>query len=108
MTAAPEPVSPPRELRRIWIGAIVCQVVLALAFLWFPVLRLSAFQEVNYNEGWNSYRQQLSAQGLLLYALPPDYAVTNYPPLSFHVIGLLGKLTGDVNAAGRWVALVSL
>jgi hypothetical protein len=108
MTASAGMESQPDGSRGIWIGAIVCLVVLALFFLWFPLSRIDTFQQVNYNEGWNSYRQQMASRGLLLYALPPDLAVTNYPPLSFHLIGFLGKLTGDMTAAGRWVALLSL
>src|SRR5205085_2713764 len=105
MTASTEAVSPAGHARGIWTGAILGLAALAIAYLWFPLLRITSYLEISYNEGWNSYRQQMAAQGLMLYALPPDYAATNYPPLSFHAIGWLGKLTGDMTATGRWVSL---
>jgi hypothetical protein len=94
--------------RNVWLGAILYLSALAAAFLWFPISRIGTYNSINYNEGWNTYRQQMAAQGSMLYALPPDYAATNYPPLSFHLVGLLGKLTGDVTIAGRWLSLISL
>jgi hypothetical protein len=90
-----------------WWIALACLAVLAWLFLWWPVERLPAHIEVNYNEGWNAYNQQRAADGEALYGKPPLYYYTNYPPVSFHLIGLIGKVTGDINLTGRWVSLVS-
>src|SRR5438105_964734 len=108
MTGSAEAVRIPHGRRVVWFATILCLGVLAGAYLRFPLARTASYLEVNYNEGWNSYRQQMAAEGTMLYALPPEYATTNYPPLSFHLVGFLGKLTGDMTAAGRWVSLASL
>jgi hypothetical protein len=108
MTGSAEAVETRATGRVTWIVAVLCLCSLAAVFLWYPMARITSYVEVNYNEGWNSYRQQMAAQGIMLYALPPDYAATNYPPLSFHMVGFLGKLTGDMTAAGRWVSVASL
>lgn len=83
-------------------------VVLTVITVWYPVIRTFAHFEINYNEGWNAYRAQMAAQGIPLYGAAPRFTVTNYPPLSFHFIGLVGRLTGDVVAAGRYVSLISV
>ncbi len=92
----------------VWFAALVLLSVLAIAALWFPLQRISQSADINYNEGWNSYRADMAAHGDPLYAAPPRFTVTNYPPLSFHFLGFLGKFSGDFTAAGRWTALVSL
>jgi hypothetical protein len=90
-----------------WWIALACLALLAYMLLWWPVNRVPAHMEINYNEGWNAYNQQRAANGEALYGKAPLYFYTNYPPLSFHLIGLLGKLTGDLTLTGRWVSLVS-
>src|ERR1700734_3883517 len=82
--------------------------VLTLPALWYPVHRISQSADINYNAGWNPYPCGRAAHGRALYALPPQFAVTNYPPLSFHFLGFLGKRWGGFTAAGRWAALASL
>ena len=94
--------------RLIWVTAIVLIACTALAALWAPVTKMFADVEINYNEGWNAYRVAMLENGERLYAAPPAYTGTNYPPLSFHAIALLAKVTGDANVAGRWTALLSL
>ncbi len=60
------------------------------------------------NEGWNAF-QALRALGAgPLYPPPGSLTGNNYPPLSFFIVGWLGRVTGDVIIAGRLVALVSL
>jgi len=79
-------------------------VILLLA----PISRMLSSGSVNYNEGWNAYHQQTASQGKPLYGEAPKFVTNNYPPISFHLVGLAGRLTGDVNQTGRWVALGSL
>lgn len=57
------------------------------------------------NEGWNAYHAMAAMAGHGLY--PHGLMVNNYPPLSFYVIGILGKSLGDFVIAGRLVSLVS-
>lgn len=64
--------------------------------------------QINYNEGWNAYRQQAASMWQPLYGMQPGLEVTNYPPLSFHLVGLLGRHFGDVVLAGRLVSLLAL
>jgi len=80
----------------------------ALASVWYPVQRISQRADINYNEGWNTYRAHMAAHAEPLYRLPPKYTVTNYPPLSFHLLGFLGSFMGGYTAAGRWIALGSM
>src|SRR6266567_4346626 len=81
--------------------------VLALLEVWMPLSRISAHYEIGYNEGWNAYLQQTIADGGRIYGKEPVYAFANYPPLSFHIVGWLGKLTHDVTRTGRWISALS-
>ena len=90
-----------------WWIAFAFLAALALALIWLPLARISAHYEIGYNEGWNAYLQQAVAGGGRIYGQAPALVYANYPPVSFHLVGLLGRLTNDVNGAGRWVSLVS-
>ena len=57
------------------------------------------------NEGWNAYHTLAAIFGNALY--PHDGMTNNYPPLSFFVVGMLGRSLGDFVVAGRMVSLVS-
>jgi hypothetical protein len=81
---------------------------LTTGLLWYPLQRTSAHLEVAYVEGWNSYQDQMALRGIPLYGAPPKFTVLNYPPLSFHIIGFLGRFTGNLTAIGRWASLVSI
>ncbi len=98
----------PASIRIVWLALLLLLGMCALAALWYPVLRISQYSDINYNEGWNTYRAQMAALGEPLYGQPPRFTVTNYPLLSFHVLGLLGRWVGGFTAAGRWLALASL
>lgn len=94
-----------------WLSAAVLCLMAAtmVALFWFPVRRMFANVEVNYNEGWNAYRAAWVANRIPLYAKPPQSFGTGtaYPPLSFHLIGLLGGPDTFVEI-GRWISLLSL
>lgn len=94
-----------------WLSAAVLCLMAAtmLALFWFPVKRAFANVEVNYNEGWNAYRATWVANRIPLYAKPPQSFGTGtaYPPLSFHLIGLLGNPNTFVSI-GRWMSLISM
>jgi hypothetical protein len=72
---------------------------MAAAVLWWPLARIPAHYQINYNEGWNSYLQNKGA----VYRAPPEYVYANYPPVSFHLVGLFGHEP----FAGRWISAAS-
>ncbi len=78
------------------------------ATAWFPLASIDALPSVNYNEGWNAYRQWMTLQGQPLYGSRPVLWTTNYPFLSFHIIGLLGAAKENLVLAGRIVCFSSL
>jgi len=80
---------------------------LLIALVWFPISRIGAHYEMGYNEGFSAYWQQAAANGFPIYGKAPTVAYTNYPPLSFHLIGWLGHFMGDRNVAGRCVSFLA-
>ncbi len=97
--------------RGTWLSTVVICLMAAtmLALFWFPLRRTFANVEVNYNEGWNAYRAAMVSSGIPLYGAPPQGFGTGtaYPPLSFHLVGLLGTAKTFI-LVGRLVSLVSL
>lgn len=59
------------------------------------------------NEGWNATFADLAMRTGSPYPPAQSYLVNNYPPLSFYLVGGLGRLTGDAIVMGRIVALAS-
>ena len=103
-----EPLSPTNFPRLFWPVALSLAALLAAVLLLAPLASMFAHGSTNYNEGWNAYHQEETIQSKPLYGAPPGLVCNNYPPVSFHLIGLASRLTGDVNQTGRWVALLSL
>jgi hypothetical protein len=103
-----EPLAPLRVPRLFWPVALSLAGLMAAVLLVEPLEGMFTRGATNYNEGWNSYHQQEAEQGKPLYGARPGWVSTNYPPISFHLVGLASRLTGDVNQTGRWVALLSL
>ncbi|HXB71195.1 MAG TPA: hypothetical protein VNY05_23370 [Candidatus Acidoferrales bacterium] len=75
--------------------------------------------QIIFNEGWNAYHASSASAGTPLYIARPEHTAVTYPPLSFHLVGALSRLTGlnltgdvnqtgDVNMIGRWLSLLSL
>jgi hypothetical protein len=60
------------------------------------------------NEGWNAYFAQAALTTGSPYPSAQSLMVNNYPPLSFYLVGALGKLIGDAIVAGRLVSLFAL
>jgi hypothetical protein len=91
----------------VWVPAVVLVTVLAVALLWYPLLRATGPDSITYNEGWNVYWQQATAAGLPLYQAPAGLTIAHYPPLAYHLVRFLGAVA-DINLAGRMAALVPL
>ena len=96
-----------RHFDRVLIAAFALLVFLMLG----PVLSVPLHIPLGYNEGWNA----VFAQRAVMPGTPPLYpgqgsfVFNNYPPLSFYIIGVLGRFVfGDMIVAGRVVSLLSM
>jgi hypothetical protein len=102
------PISTTVVPRPFWFIALSLAALVMVIMLLAPISRMMASGSINYNEGWNAYHQQTASQGKPLYGEAPKFITNNYPPISFHLVGLASRLTGNVNQTGRWVAFGSL
>src|ERR1700722_13813816 len=84
------------------IGAVV------VAGLIEPSFQLTRFVPIDSNEGWNAFFTRIAMRGGDLYPSPGGTIINNYPPLSFYIVGIVGRLMGDNIFAGRVVALISM
>ena len=93
----------PARLVEIIVAIVASFCVIALARV---SLRVGLQTVIDYNEGWNAYFQAASVSSGILY---PDHGMmfNNYPPLSFPIVGLLGKITGDMISAGRLISFLA-
>jgi hypothetical protein len=82
--------------------------ILVVFFLIWPVWRAQFLIEIWPTEAWNAYWQDAAAAGHALYPPPEALVGNNYPPLSFYVIGGLGRLFGDNLFIGRVVSILAL
>src|ERR1700757_5165773 len=96
--------------RDTWLSAAVIFLMFAtmLALFAFPVKRIFANVEINYNEGWNAYKAAMVASGIRLYGSPPNTTTRpGYTPISFHLIAWLGTTT-TFPVVGRSISLIAL
>jgi hypothetical protein len=94
--------------QKFWIASVTVAGICAIAMAWFPLLTITALPSVNYDEGWNAYRQWMALQGQPLYGSPPGLWTTNYPFLSFHIVALLSGAKAHMVLAGRVLCFASL
>jgi hypothetical protein len=87
---------------------IALLALLALLFLVWPVWRAQFPLEIAENEGWNAYNADAAMGARALYPSTDLLIVNNYPPLSFYVLGWLGRIFGDSLYVGRVVSLLSV
>lgn len=80
----------------------------AAVFYLQPLWSIMARVPASYDEGWNAYNAAAAIDGGRLYPPPGALIADNYPPVSFYVVGGLGRLIGDNIIAGRLIALASL
>jgi hypothetical protein len=92
-------------------GKLIARLPLVLVWTSFLTLALPhlllLFQHVpfEYNEGWNAYNATAALSGRPLYPSPESFFSNNYPPLSFYIVGVVGRLCGDLIIGGRLVAI---
>lgn len=93
------------------IGIILLTLALAAlcaAMLGLLIYRAGFRVPINGNEGWNALHAD-DALSMLNFYEPDGFAnFPNYPPLSFYIVGGLGRIIGDNVFAGRWIALLSI
>jgi hypothetical protein len=91
-----------------WAVTFVVLSMLCLFFAWGPLSRIGVHYSIGYNEGSASYFSRQAVTGPPVYAAPPRYVFTDYPPLSYHLVGNLARWTGgDYTATGRWVSVLA-
>src|SRR5215510_2958883 len=78
-----------------------------LSFAW-PTYRAFLNIEIGNNEGWNAYFADAAMGKMPLYPSTAQLITNNYPPLSFYIVGLAGRLVGDPVLGGRLLSLVAV
>src|SRR5215813_1357816 len=78
-----------------------------LSFAW-PTYRAFLNIEIGNNEGWNAYFADAAMGKMPLYPSTAQLITNNYPPLSFYIVGLVGRFIGDPVLAGRLLSLVAM
>jgi hypothetical protein len=107
MSKAPPSLAATTNGLLYWSGlALICGAI--VSGLIEPLLTLTRYIPHDPNEGWNAFFSEIAMRGGELYPAPGGSIVNNYPPLSFYVVGIIGRLVGDNIFAGRMVALVSM
>jgi hypothetical protein len=82
-------------------------IIATWSFAW-PVYRAFLNIEIENNEGWNAYFADAAMGKMSLYPCANQLITNNYPPLSFYIVGLVGRLIGDPVLAGRLLSLVAV
>jgi hypothetical protein len=82
-------------------------VIATWSFAW-PVYRAFLNIEIENNEGWNAYFADAAMGRMQLYPSTDQLITNNYPPLSFYIVGLVGRFVGDPVLAGRLLSLVAV
>jgi len=75
--------------------------------MWQAIGALALRVPLDPNEGWNAYHAVAATTGGSLYPDAASFMTDNYPPLSFYVVGRLGRMIGDDIIAGRILSLAS-
>lgn len=95
------------SVRPSWMPVIALSAA-ALAGLIEPLAAMPYHVSTGYNEGWNALWSNVALSGGVLYPRADAAITNNYPPLSFYLVGALGRLLGDNIIAGRVVSFASL
>lgn len=95
----------PSDLMLTMITALLA--LCCAAGLWRTIAVSGLHVALDPNEGWNAYHAKAAMRGAGLYPSPLGYMVNNYPPLSFYVVGIAGRLVHDNIIAGRVLSLLA-
>lgn len=93
-----------------WSAAGLAGLILfciAIQVAW-PLAALGRHISLNNNEGWNAYWSTRALAGQPIYTSLASPLTNNYPPLSFYIVGWLGRAIGDLVLAGRLLSLAGL
>jgi hypothetical protein len=90
-----------------WLTVLLFLILVIYAFA-LPIYLIPSHYPRSYNEGWNAYYAAAAMHGVGLYPPVDSMMANNYPPLSFYLVGIVGKAVGDYIVAGRLVSLLSL
>lgn len=93
-----------------WATAGLAALVLfcvAVQVAW-PLAALTRHISLNNNEGWNAYWSTRALAGEPIYTDAASPLSNNYTPLSFYIVGWLGRGIGDLVLAGRLLSLAGL
>src|SRR5437868_6173545 len=82
-------------------------VIAVSSFAW-PTYRAFLNVEIENNEGWNAYFADAAMGKMPLYPSADQLITNNYPPLSFYIVGLVGRSLGDPVLAGRLLSLIAI
>ena len=93
---------------RLWRSLAVLLLAVTFASSIPLLLRCFCLPEIDYNEGWNAFRQVQAWVPRALYGHRPELSITNYPPLSFHFVGAFVWLGADPVMVGRCVSLLAI
>jgi hypothetical protein len=94
-----------RSSATLWIVTVLTSSLCAI-FLWRVLAMIGLQIPLDPNEGWNAYHAISAMAGAPLYPGTHSYMVNNYPPLSFYIVGALGRALGDNIIAGRVFSLL--
>ncbi len=81
-------------------------VFVTIHFAWL-VYRLPIPLEIFTNEAWNAWHAVAATGVRTLYPGKDELIINNYTPLSFYLVGYVGRAMGDVMLAGRIISLAS-
>src|SRR5947199_8502116 len=82
-------------------------VIATWSFAW-TVYRAFLNVEIEDNEGCNAYFADAAMGKMPLYPSADQLITNNYSPLSFYIVGLVGRFIGDPVLAGRLLSLVAV
>ena len=97
-----------RPTRTVQAVAIAFASLVILSLLAGRVWLIPAHFSTDPNEGWNAFQAARALGAGPLYPAPGALTSNNYPPVSFFVVGWLGRALGDNIVAGRVIALISV
>jgi hypothetical protein len=93
--------------RRAFKLVVLGTALFCILGLWRAIAIMGLRLPLDPNEGWNAYHAAAAMSGAPLYPGPQSMMINNYPPLSFYLVGVLGRLLGDNIFAGRILSLLS-